>query len=691
MLPKARALQRVSMRVRLGGWVALLAFSSGCVAADLTNRPVFADLTYAADDRTPPTPQVEFQLYARLQLTVAGPWNDPRAAAQCLSAPTGADLQRIGSATSGARDPTTWATALWAELASLRASPACAAGFTSDPAQLAWALGKASASAFDFAELTWLSNTHKPETYDAAVRALKRLARVLDATPTNQATQNDLPVLAMSGGAANGAFTAGLLYELLSAREEVISMRPVDQRAEADRASRFSAVVGTSVGALLAQLLDFAMLDDSTLTPEQQAFVTACNAFTPRPESTHPDLSGGKTGCFSGWPAEPFPSVPAIPGRPVQSCALKLLERYFSDVDEADLMCAEQGSVARALGVLGPPRVNLIRFDPMQRAPLDPLIGLFHQQMHDNRLTRVVVSVETQQGQLVGLDERACGGADSPKCLSAGLMASLVLPVFARPVSHVWSGYEPAGECGVWVDGGLRSQLPAIRALSYSRPTPLTGGTALRVLAIDNSRLTPVASPRPRVITDMLLTTLEQYATQLDVSELAFAQRLAEQRDDELTALLAQAAPVAPLERFAFPSAADPRVRGLYVPSDVPDWVVAGAGYSFDRYVMRGLFLWGRKVARRQLGASGDLAVKLGWPAPLPADVAAVIAHRETDAAFQKWLADYSQPVCPAFSTWRNTEGRKRINASMPLCVEASQGPSYFTCPAGSWAAGGAP
>ncbi len=675
----------------MGGWVALLAFSSGCVAADLTNRPVFADLTYAADDRPPPTPKVEFQLYAELQLTVVGPWNAPRAAAQCLSSLAGADLQRLGSATSGARDSTTWAAVLWAELASLRVSPSCAAGFASDPTQLAWALGKAAGSAFDFAELSWLSNTHKPAVYDAAASALKRLARVLDATPANQATQNDLPVLAMSGGAANGAFTAGLLSELLSAREEALAKLPAGERAEADRASRFSTVVGTSVGALLAQLLEFAMLDDSALTPEQQAFVTACNAFTPRPEVKHPPLSGGKTDCFSGWPNEPFPSVPAVPGRPIQSCALKLLERYFSDVDEADLMCAEQGSVARALGVFGQPRVNLIRFDPMQRAPLDPLIDLFHQQMHDNRLTRVVVSVETQQGQLVGLDERACGGADSPKCLSAGLMASLVLPVFARPVSHVWSGFEPEGECGVWVDGGLRSQLPAIRALSYSRPTPLTGGMALRVLAIDTGRLTPVATPPPRMIADMVFTTLEQYAAQQDLTELAFAQRLAELRDEELAALLAQVAPITPLKRLARPSAADQRVRGLYVPGDVPDWVVAGAGYSFDRYVMRGLFLWGRQVARRQLGASGDLALKLGWPAPLPAEVAAIIAHRETNAGFQKWLDAYSKPVCPAFASWRNVEGRKRINTSMPLCVEASKGPSYFTCPASAWMAGGAP
>jgi hypothetical protein len=671
------------------GWVVLLALASGCVVADLTNRPVFADLTYGNDTQTPPSPKVEFQLFAELQLSVAGPWNDPHAAAQCLRSLTAADLQHIGAATGSTRDATAWAAALWAELTALRASPACTAGFLSDPAQLAWAIGKSAGSAFDFAELTWLSPTQKPATFEAAAGALKRLSVMLDATSPAQLTQNELPVLAMSGGAANGAFSAGILYELLSARELALSHLPEAQRAQADHASRFSTVVGTSVGALLAQLVEFAMLDDTALTPEQQAFVTACNAFTPHPEVPHGNLSGGKSDCFAGWTSEPFPTEPSIPARPVQSCALKLLERYFTDVDEADLMCAEQGSVARAIGVFGQPRVNLIRFDPMQRAPLDPLIDLFHEKIQHNGLMRVVVSVETQQSQLIGLDERACSGADEVACLKSGLMGSLVLPVFARPVSHVWSGFEPGGECGVWVDGGLRSQLPAIRALAYSRATPLlTSGTALRVLALDTGRLTPVATPLPKKITDLVINTLEQYATQQDITELAFAQRLGELRDDELDALLTL---INGSKRTARPGADDPRVRGLYVPSDVPDWVVAGAGYSFDRYVMRGLFLWGRQVARRQLGPTGDLATKLGWPAPLPADVAAIITQRESEAGFQKWLQDYSQPVCPAFSTWRNEQGRKRINASMPLCAEAAKGPSYFTCPAGSWNAGGVP
>ncbi len=668
--------------------MALLAVLSGCVAVDLTNKSVFAGLTYGGDDRPVPSVQLEFQLYAHLQFDVAGPWNNPQAAAQCLASLSAADLERIGRATTGTLDATTWAATLTSELTALRATPACTAGFGADPSQLAWSIGKAASTTFDFAQLTWLAPARKADTYVAAASALKRLGTLLAATPSNQAAQNHLPVLALSGGAANGAFSAGVLYELLSTREEALARMPVAQRPALDLATRFSSVVGTSVGALLGQLLEFAMIDEGTLTPAQLDFVTQCNAYQLRPEVPHGNLSGGKMGCFSGWPGAPFPSNPVPSARPVQACALKLLQRYFADVDEADLMCAEAGSVARALDVLGRPRVNFIRFDPMQARPLDPLLALFHERMRDNRLTRVVVAVETQQNQLVGLDERACTGADPAACLGSGLMASLVLPFFARPVSHTWSGFETGGECGLWVDGGLRSQQPALRALMYSRGTPLlpAGSAPLRVLALDTGRLTPIPAPKPGLITESAFNTLEQYATQQALNELAFAPREAQLRDLELAALEKLRDPAS-----AAAVATDARVRGLYVPSDVQDWVVAGAGYSFDRYVMRGLFLWGQQVARAQLGEGGDLATKLGWPAPMPDQVKALITEHQGDAAFQQWLADYQQPLCPDFARWRLEEGARRVNDTMPLCAAPEDGPKYFTCPAGTWSAGATP
>ena len=76
----------------------------------------------------------------------------------------------------------------------------------------------------------------------------------------------------------------------------------------------------------------------------------------------------------------------------------------------------------------------------------------------------------------------------------------------------------------------------------------------------------------------------------------------------------------------------------------------------------------------------------------MPELIKTIIAERiANDAPFREWLADYSQPVCPAFADWRLEEGARRINKDMPLCVEAAEGPKYFTCPAGVWDAGGNP
>lgn len=83
--------------------VALLAALSGCVAVDLYDKAVFAELTYGKDDRVAPTAKAEFQLYAALQFDVMGPWLQPTAAAQCLDSLDAADLERIGRATAGHR------------------------------------------------------------------------------------------------------------------------------------------------------------------------------------------------------------------------------------------------------------------------------------------------------------------------------------------------------------------------------------------------------------------------------------------------------------------------------------------------------------------------------------------------------------------------------------------------------------
>ncbi len=734
--------------------VGLLVVVSGCLGLDARNRSAFAGLTYGDPDAgEPPVPTaaLHFQLYSALQGEVMGPWNSPLVAAACLETLSVTDLHDIGEAVSTTESSEAWAAAVWSSTAGVRGRPACSPGFAADAGeagdqqQLAWAIGKVAGTTYDFAQLSWLSEVRRIETYRAALVALKAHAAVLRQTPPTPVARNALPALSLSGGAANGAFSAGVLYELLSAREAALDSFDADagaRKALAD-GSRFSSVVGTSVGALLAQVVDFNDLEPFAFTPAQQRYLDLCNDYQLRTWGTGAPPPGA--GCFGGFPDAGWPSV-APPRRPIQACALKLLERSFADSDETDLMCAERGSVTRVAGFLGRPRVNFIRFDPLQHEVLDPLFQLFSKPMQDNGLTRVVMSVETRQSQLLGLDERACPAAVAPECLSAGVVASFVLPLFARPVSHTWSGFAGAGgECGIWYDGGLRSTAPVARALALSRPTPLLRAPALRVLSIDNGRLTPMPAGPAHIITDTAFNGLGQLTNEQGVAELATTQGTALQRDQELAALLKLSRPSPPagppdagsppppkpvplpppptpvgpardagVQSFdpaavatsddgvrtsvaslsaGTPSAKNPRVRGVYVPADVQDWVVVGTGYSFDPYVMRGLFLAGRRTIRRHL--QEGLLDALGWDPALISRVQDVLRERDRDPAWEAWMEAYDQPLCRDFGIWRRDAGKKRILSRMELCGEVppvalpgSSVPAYFSCPAGSWNAG---
>lgn len=663
---------------------------SGCVAANLETRNVIAGLSYPADAPALPSSKPEFQLYAALQLDVLVPWKEPTAASKCLEAMTGEALRALGEATSGASDAYDWATRVNAALAeSVRPVPGCAEVLDGpDGVQLAWSLGHAAGTVFSFSGLTWLDPARRDETWGLAASALHRHARLIAATPPALTAQGDLPVLALSGGAANGAFTAGFLYELLATREAALETLPEAERAAADLQSRFSAVVGTSVGAVQAELLDFLWAEEGPLTPPQQRFLDACNAVGP--ELPKRPVKAAAPGCFSGGPDVAFPTLPG-PSAPRRACALRLLVKYFANSDETDLLCAEPGSVTRAVGLLGRPTLNLMRFDELQKAPMSPMLDAFGAQLADNGLARVTVSVEAQQSQLLGLDERACAAGDRRWCLSSGVMASAVMPGFARPVTHAWSGFEVNGECGVWFDGGMRSGLPALRALALSRGAPVLErprpGAGLRVLGLDTGRLTSSPSPAPKLLVDVAMDALEQLYTQNGTSELALAQIVAQQRDAELFLLHAAMRPSAMAARFTAPGASDPRVRGLFVPSDVPDWIVVGAGYAFDPPVMRGLFLWGREVARQQV-LTQHLAHALGWPL---ADAMQRLEAQREDPDYAAWLDAYRAPtVCPAYEKWRLETGAARVKEQMMSCADQPDAlPPYFSCPAGTWNAGG--
>ena len=136
-------------------------------------------------------------------------------------------------------------------------------------------------------------------------------------------------------------------------------------------------------------------------------------------------------------------------------------------------------------------------------------------------------------------------------------------------------------------------------------------------------------------------------------------------------------------------------VSPVFVPTDVPPSIVAESGYAFDRYVMRGLFTWGRIMAmRRILGTQPDgtiavdrkLPSQLAWPAALALAVGTYAQQDQDDATLKSWSTAYTLPECADFRSKRLTDGKARITNLVADCAPPTDtGPStprYFTCPA---------
>ena len=404
-------------------------------------------------------------------------------------------------------------------------------------------------------------------------------ARILQVDPTEASNRHRYPGLALSGGGANGAFTAGYLYALLSAREHAIKVGGLRPTSE-----RFGYVVGTSVGSLLALLLDLYFVEAGPGT---------------LPESTKRYLRGR---CEQKG---------ALGSRVVQECALWLMHHYFTEVTEDELLCVEDGSI---LSLLTGAKLNLARFEPMKRLVIDPMVEAFDDHLLSNDFIRVATTVETQRNLFVGLDERVCllvGDADKHDCLANGVLASVVQPILARPVSAVYFGVPFEDDrvqalAGYWLDGGLRSTFPVALAVEMQRPrrSALAPAGLGQILAIDAGRVEGVPSHRPTDSLGLIMDSIGELTHQIARSELAFAQAhelhrrartcyLATQTDDPAKCVTEERA-------AALGPSASSTVWSVYVPDSIQPRILAASGYTFDPEAMTGLFLWGEKVFLEQ-------------------------------------------------------------------------------------------
>ncbi len=456
----------------------------------------------------------------------------------------------------------------------------------------------------------WPTSTGAPPDYEAGFQtALLATARLLERTPPSVARdpQQQRPVLALSGGAANGAFTAGFLYRLFSLREQAraayLARGDLAAVKDLDERERFDAVVSTSVGSLLAPATDL-YFDDArapgpsgALSAEDRQALTTCLG-TSRPSGT--------------------PPVDRLP----QACALRLLRHYFTNSNEWDLLCTESGSLAGLLGTdgtyLDEQRANFAAFDPMRDRVIRALYDTFSRRMLTNDVQVEVMSVDVKQRVTMALDERACTGtaplfrdASSVECLVSNTTASLVEPVLARDVTQVFTGlssYQGPGERGQWLDGGLRSGSPVLRALQLTRwplVTPRSSSLmGTMVLAVSTHRSEETPTTRRSTLPALAFDTVGNFADQIRLWELGSVGAFAQVQWQEMEAW--RAAPVSTKVvrnpgTLSVPAAAASGglVDSIVVPENIewgkPVEQATASEYTFDPVTMTRLFLLGER------------------------------------------------------------------------------------------------
>jgi hypothetical protein len=421
-----------------------------------------------------------------------------------------------------------------------------------------------------------------PKALEAALaRTLGHAAMILDRDAVAP-RRTALPSIALSGGAANGAFVAGYLHALLWTRERALIQGTKAERELID-GYRFGSVFGSSVGSLIALPLDLYFATSRPLPAEERA-LDACIRAVEVPASGRAD-------------------------RKLQDCALAKLETDFVK-NEWELLCAQPGSV---LELLGPDAESLLRFDPLERKVIDPFFAALHRPLLANDFTRTTLAVDLRQHVLVGLDERACliPGMDALRCLREGVMSSIVEPVFVPARPTVYSGLlGPAGESGTWLDGSIRSLNPAARAATY---------TFGRVLAVNTHRAHGVPAPAPKGVLPLLLGTFDALGAGSRAWELRYARSYQEARKQLACDLAVRFADGVLCEAPALAPGSPARdgldgdLYDVWVPEDIAPSVLSAGGYTFDPVVMRGLFLWGQKEffrsRRRILGWLGWCAI----------------------------------------------------------------------------------
>ncbi len=472
------------------------------------------------------------------------------------------------------------------------------------------------------------------ETPPALARQQRRLKPVFAAKTRYSYRRPAYPVLALSGGAANGAFMAGFIHALLTLREAAIdhcgAKTPSAARGApahhhyrslaklVEHEYRFGGAAGTSVGSLVAMILDlYFARPPQTLPNALREVFRECLVAAQRAGVTTKGIDSTS--------------------RPVQACALAMLQKELTTNNEYDLLCVEPGDITGLMSN----RVNMLRFTPLMRNIVQPFVRRYYSLLSQNDFITSVMAVDLQQNTLVGVDERICHSmkAKAPDCMATGILASISEPIFVNPVKRLYLGLAREGQPGAWLDGGLHSGTPVLRALGLA-------GDGVPVLAINTHRAEGIPAHAPDHAFDVLFSTLGTMVDKTRAWEIALGELRNEERhrkfrfltrllrsgdktlgkrlgpmpwrwqrksrwssrrkDEEVLKQKLKQKPARRPKRRRFNS----QVAAVFVPATIEPKHLFASGYTFDPMVMKALFANGQRAL---LDQRRKLLPWLGW------------------------------------------------------------------------------